>query len=462
MPKQDLVFLTKKLTIRFSSDKNDVLKGFSVMYRVNFSLVLLAVLLNLNPAHSMFGQSDVPLIEYYEFGKRQTGVAIVSSKSSSGTANLIDVADDTLKGRLLITCAHVLKTKKPKKFMVEFMDENNARQSFDVHKTFIHPDYDQNPNMDIAFILLEKPVDILKFNPLKLNLTRNNDSLKGQPIDVFGCSPIFGKADCHMVFCDDTDRAFRLGMTTIIHETSDASVRLVSHFYKHEGMLKVLKKPILENDPRHIKIRHELARLEEKIKTPGVRSNERLDLLSKKIALQSKSIQMSVYTPLGPIYSTDHFENDLMQLKDTETLDKTVIIERWKRLMKDEKYESSEFELGDYHIFMHRPLPRLSAQVYHGDSGGAWVQGDEIVALTSSISDVKRKDELFIMDRKLPTTISSEDYFAQCEKELEDIKSLKMADPLIDDKIGVSYAISIWSHKEWIEKTLKEIVDQKL
>lgn len=437
-----------------------MLKGFSVMYRVNFTLALLAVLLNLNPAHSMFVQSDVPLIEYYEFGKQQTGVAVVSSKSDSGTANLIDVEADNLKGRLLITCAHILETKKPKKFMVEFMDENHKRQSFDVHKTFIHPDYDQNRNMDIAFILLEKPVDILKFKPLKLNLTRNNDSLKGQPIDVFGCSPIFGKADCHMVFCDDTDRTFRLGMTTITHETSDTSVRLVSHFYKHEGMLNVLKKPTLENDPRHIKIRHELARLEEQIKTPGVRSNERLDLSSKKIALQSKSIQMSVYKPLGPIYSTDHFENDLMQLEDTETLDKTVIIERWKRLMKDEKSESSEFELGDYHIFMRKPLPRLSAQVYHGDSGGAWVQGGEIVAL-SFTGSCKRQNDLFRMSKNINSSTNPEEHFAQCEKELADIKRLGMADPLID-VLSTSTGISIWSHREWIEKTLKEIVDQKL
>jgi len=340
------------------------------------------------------------------------------------------------------------------------MDENHARQSFDVHKTFIHPDYDQNRNMDIAFILLEKPVDILKFKPLKLNLTRNNDSLKGQQVDVFGCSPYFGKADCHIVFCDHDDYTLRRGMTTSFSEASDDASRMQSHFYDHRGFVKILKRPS-ENDPRRIKIKEDIETLQKHRNSVDDHSDEKLDLILRINGLRSELIKMSAYKTLTPIPYTDHFQADLEQLSGTETLNKAEIMTHWEKLLKEEKSSGVDFELGDYHIFMHKPLPRLSAQVFHGDSGGAWVQDNEIVALTAS-KTCKGPGELFTLNRKADAMMNPKGYFAQCEKELAAFKTLGMADPLIDEKIGVSHAISIWSHREWIEKTLKEIVDQKL
>src|SRR6185503_12703223 len=79
---------------------------------------------------AIFGSSRMALIDYYEFGRLQTGVASVSGINSNlafvqGTASLIKTDDPALIGKVLLGAAHVFKGMKVKNVTIKFTDAEN-------------------------------------------------------------------------------------------------------------------------------------------------------------------------------------------------------------------------------------------------------------------------------------------------------------------------------------------------
>lgn len=424
-------------------------------------LALIVLIIKSNPACSIFGQGDVPLEEYYEFGKHQTGVALARTNTSIGTANLgtanlIDVGIESLKGRLMITCAHVIEGEKAESCSVRFMDENNESQEIGVQSLFFPSDY-QNTEQDLGFILLKEPVDIGKFKPFKLNLARNNDSLAGKQVNVFGCSPLFGKASSHIVFREVTP--LRRGMTTYVGSAANETPRMQSHFYDHRGFVKIYDMS-KRDETREREIKKKIKELSE-LEEQSTDSMERWNLSSRIIGLHNELIRISnekefLVIPqqelLEIIYYDDHLEEQLNQLQSTRGLDTSEVLNRWKKLTEDDKTVTTTFELGDSHISLYKPLPRLSGQIFHGDSGGAWVHEDEIVALSTA-----RRCDDGILTEKLDPSQNISSYFSDCERNINEWKKLDAMLPFLQERNSISFATSIWSCRNWIESTLVKI-----
>lgn len=418
-------------------------------------LVLTALIIKSNPACSIFGQGDVPLEEYYEFGKHQTGVALARTNTgigtaNLGTANLIDVGIESLKGRLMITCAHVIESEKAESCSVRFMDENNESQEIGVQSLFFPSDY-QNTEQDIGFILLKEPVDIGKFKPFKLNLARNNDSLAGKQVNVFGCSPLFGKASSHIVFREITP--LRRGMTTYVGSAANETPIMQSHFYDHRGLVKIYGMS-KRDETREREINEKIKELSE-LEEQSTDSMERWNLSSKILGLHSELIRIRISPQqelLETIYYDDHLEEQLNQLQSTRGLDTSEVLNRWKTLTEDDKTVTTTFELGDSHIGLYKPLPRLSGQIFHGDSGGAWVHEDEIVALSTT-----RRCDDSILTEKLDPSQDISSYFSNCEKDIKEWKRIDAMLPFLQEGNSISSATSIWSCRSWIEFTLVKI-----
>lgn len=425
------------------------------MHKNKILLLLIALIMKSNPAYSIFGQGDVPLEEYYEFGKHQTGVALARKNTgigmaNLGTANLIDVGIESLKGRLMITCAHVIESEKAESCSVRFMDENNESQEIGVQSLFFPSDY-QNTEQDIGFILLKEPVDIGKFKPFKLNLARNNDSLAGKQVNVFGCSPLFGKASSHIVFREVAP--LRRGMTTYVGSASNETPRMQSHFYDHRGLVKIYGMP-KRDETREREINEKIKELSE-LEEQSTDSMERWNLSSKILGLHSELIRIRISPQqelLETIYYDDHLEEQLNQLQSTRGLDTSEVLNRWKTLTEDDKTVTTTFELGDSHIGLYKPLPRLSGQIFHGDSGGAWVHEDEIVALSTT-----RRCDDSILTEKLDPSQDISSYFSNCEKDINEWKRIDAMLPFLQEGNSISSATSIWSCRSWIESTLVKI-----
>lgn len=414
-------------------------------------LILIVLIMKCDPACSIFGQGDVLLEEYYEFGKHQTGVALARTNTSTGTANLIDVDIESLKGRLMITCAHVIEGEKAESCLVRFMDENNEPQEIGVQSLFFPSDY-QNKEQDIGFILLKEPVDIGKFKPFKLNLARNNDSLAGKQVNVFGCSPLFGKASSHVVFREVAP--LRRGMTTYVGSAANETPRMQSHFYDHRGLVKIYDMS-KRDETRELEIKEKIKELSE-LKEQSTDSMERWTLSSRILGLHSELIRISPQQELLEIiYYDDHLEEQLNHLQSPRGLDTSEVLNRWKRLTEDDKTVTTTFELGDSHIGLYKPLPRLSGQIFHGDSGGAWVHEDEIVALSTA-----RRCDDGILTVKLDPSQNISSYFSDCERDINEWKRLDAMLPFLQEGNSMSFATSIWSCRDWIQETLEKIVAQ--
>lgn len=427
----------------------------SKMRKYKIFLLFFSLMLKFDPAFSMFGQGDVPLEDYYEYGKNQTGVGLVITEKFYGTANLIDVGIEALKGRLMITCAHVIEDTLAEGCSVRFTNEKNEALEINIQNLFFPSDYKEK-KQDIGFILLKEPVDIKKFNPLKLNLTRNNESLAGKKVDVFGCSPLFGKANSHIVFRDSTP--LRRGMTTLMSSCGNDTPEIQSRFYDHRGLAKIYGMT-KQDEARKLEIQGKIETLSQLEQNTTHRS-ERRRLFQSITGLHLELLETRPQQKLlETIYYDDHFEERLNQLQGTHGLNKCEVMKRWMNLAEDEISLSDTFDLDAYQIRLYKPLPRLSAQVFHGDSGGAWVEGDEIVALSTAKSC---KDDIYTQNRKIKAAQSLPDYFSDCEKDLKKLGDLDAVQSFLEEGVSISHATSIWSCKDWIQATLEEIVAEGL
>ncbi len=441
-------------------------------------LSLIGLFFRFDPAYSIFGAADVPLQEYYEFGRHQTGVASVQTKkkhqgtvkTSLGTANLIDVEDigipslkgllGALKGRVLITAAHVIHgSLLSKGAFVRFIDENNESQKMGI-EDFFTPYNFRDKNTDIGIILLKQSVDTSKFKPLKLNLSTENKSFSRKLVNIFGCTPIFGKVNSNVVMRESTDTLLRRGMTTVADYTSDRS-ELISNFYTSKGMVSIVRYSTLDftesdREKKH-KVEEKLKRFDDLIN--DVQSDaDKLTLTIEKNKLFQKQLELKKIEVRKHLSWTffdngNNIQEHLDILEDTEDLDKLTLISEWEKFINDGKYGNKSLDFGKYQVKFYGLLPRLSGHVYHGDSGGAWVIDDEIVAVSKQVVH-KNWDNL--KEEKVETLTPSlgiSEYFTQCEAIISQPQSMEPND---QNSFGYG-ATSIWSSREWIESTLVKI-----
>lgn len=448
------------------------------MHRYKTLLLIFSLFFRFDPAYSIFGAGDVPLEDYYEFGRHQTGVASVQTKkihqgtvkTSFGTANLIDVEDigipslkgllGALKGRVLITAAHVIHgSLLSEGESVRFINENNESQKLDVEDFFI-PDNFRDKDTDIGIILLKQSVDTSKFKPLKLKLSEEEKSLSGELVNIFGCTPVFGKLNSNIVIRESADTLLRRGMTTVIDCTNDGS-ELISTFYTSKGMVSIVRDSTLDltesdREKKHT-IEEELKRFDDLINDVQS-STDKLGLILERSRLfqeQLKLKKIEVRKQLSWTFfdNGNNIQEQLHRLEDTEDLDKLTLISEWGKFINDGKHEKKRLVLGIYQVKFYGPLPRLSGHVYHGDSGGAWVIGDEIVGVSKITVGARQRKSSFV-EKKVETlspSTSVSEYFTQCECIISQSQSLE------DENFLTFSATSIWSNRKWIESTLLKI-----
>lgn len=442
-------------------------------------LLLIALFFRFDPAHSIFGAAGVALEEYYEFGRHQTGVASVQTKkirqgtvkTSYGTANLIDVEDigipslkgrlEALKGRVLITAAHVVDgSLLHDGTSVRFIDTNNESQKVGV-EAFYTPDNFRDTDDDIGIIILKQSVDTSKFKPLKLNLAVENESFAGKLVHIFGYTPVFGKVNSPVVIRESADTLLRRGMTTVVDDCRNDRSELSSNFYSSQGRVSIVRDSIRalteSNREKKQKIEEELEHFDDLINTTQS-ATDKLDLTLKRFELSQERFSLHPIEVRKRlfwtfIYNGNNIQEQLDTLEDTEDLDKLTLISEWEKFISDERYGNKSLDLGIYHVKFYGPLPRLGGQVYRGDSGGAWVINDEIVALSKQ-TICKKWDNLQMkkIETLAPFTGISE-YFAQCEAIISQAPSLKPT----DEDFMHYCATSIWSCRDWIESTLVKI-----
>lgn len=338
-------------------------------------LLLIALFFRLDPACSIFGAGDVPLEDYYEFGRHQTGVASVQTKkirqgmvkTSFGTANLIDVEDigipslkgllGALKGRVLITAAHVVHgSLLSEGGFVRFMDENNKSQKMDIKTVYAHQDYDTNCN-DIGLIILQQSVDTSKFKPLKLNLSEEEKSLSGELVNIFGCTPVFGKVTSNVVIREGDDTSLRRGMKTVVENTTNES--LISYFYSSQGRVSIFRDSIQDftesdKEKKHT-IETELERLDAAVINAPQPSADHLTLTLKRGELVNERSNLRPIKVRGPLswefyYNGNSIEDQLAMLEDTDDLDKPKLISEWNKFINEKKSGNKSLDLGIYRI----------------------------------------------------------------------------------------------------------------
>jgi len=437
------------------------------MYRYKIVLFLVMFCLNINIAHAIFGQEDVPLEEYYQLGQHQKGVAAVATSKGFGTANLIDVGIESLKGRLMVTCAHVIDGTDAKTCMVRFMDELNKSYSVPVQELYFPSNYkNEKVGQDIGFILLETAMDIQRFLPLKLNLSINNERVKGKEVNAFGCTSIFGRCDTSTVIEEGMSSSLRRGMRTVISYASNNDSYMNSVFHSQHGEIRIsrnaetglspqaqIEKQQIEQEIAQLKPKFEEAKRSgdvetlQKIKERGWELSVRRDSELSEVETRERLSQT--------IVCKDDFEDKLNQLKDTDDLDKQKILQEWSRVQNDkEPVYHYTVTLGKYYVTLYKPLPRLSGLVYHGDSGGAWVLDDKIIGLSKGM--IEPHLNIFQEIKQAPSyPFNASEYFKNCEQILENNKSKST---LFTEKSCNNMAVtSIWSCRDWINSTLLEI-----
>lgn len=432
------------------------------MNRHSVLLLLISLFLTCDPAYSIFGAGGVRLEDYYEFARHQTGVASVLTKkfhrgevkTSFGTANLMDVEDigipslrgrfEALKGRVLITAAHVVEGSLLEEgSSVRFMDENNESQTMAVEAFYIPPNF-RDRDDDIGIIVLKKSVDTSKFKPLKLNLSEEEKSLSGELVNIFGCTPVFGAVTSNVVIKEGADTLLRRGMQTVA-DTSDCS-ELSSSFYRSQGNVRIFRdssRTLNESD------REKQHKIEEEL--------ERTDCFIKRCALREELSQLP-YDYREPrswvfFYNENSIEDHLAMLEDTHDLDKETLISEWTKFINESKPGNKRLELGNYRIKFYGPLPRLSGQLYHGDSGGAWIVGDDEIVGVSKITVGRRQPKSNYIEEKAPLILSTNlsEYFSECERIISHSSQQ-------NDESFLTYSASrIWNYRNWIISTLAEI-----
>lgn len=314
--------------------------------------LLITLFFRFAPAYSIFGAEGIPLEDYYEFGRHQTGVASVWTGRSYGTANLVDVKDigipflngrlGALEGRVLITAAHVIDDKFPEDCCVRFMDTNNESQKMDV-EAFYTPDNFRDTDDDIGIIILKQSVDTSKFKPLKLNLSIENESFSGKLVNIFGCTPVFGKVNSDIVIRESADTLLRRGMTTVVDDCRNVRSELSSNFYRSQGRVSIFRDSIQaltesDREKKH-KIEEEVERFDALINS-AESTADKLTLTVERYALARERFNLhpiEVRKRLSWVffYNGNNIQEQLDTLEDTDDLDKLTLISEWEKFINE-------------------------------------------------------------------------------------------------------------------------------
>lgn len=189
------------------------------MFRSIFCVCFSFFLFCLSPLHASHD-----LIECYDFGLHQTGIAFIDSKHReennvikdfSGTVNLIEVESQRLQGRLMMTTAEIAENLITDDSTVRFISDRNNFYHSNIQETYIHPDYTDSSNFNVALLLLDEAVDTERFTPLPLDFT---PLVPGQEFSIYGCGSYFGKTASQEWFFEAKNHSLRQGCKIILGE----------------------------------------------------------------------------------------------------------------------------------------------------------------------------------------------------------------------------------------------------
>ncbi len=187
--------------------------------RYTHTIIVLLCYFSMHPKiYALFGDGGTPLIDYYEFGRSQTGVASIFGVkqvqeklySFQGTVNLIECDNPALKGRVLLSAAHVVTGTTVEGFSIRFVDIDNAEFIAQAEAVYSHPD------QDLCLIILKAAVDTGRFKPLRLNYDLAPKDWVGQQVSVFGMTSVFGKDNSTFTLVEPNNKSFRRGMSATI------------------------------------------------------------------------------------------------------------------------------------------------------------------------------------------------------------------------------------------------------
>ncbi len=185
-----------------------------------------------------FGKKDVSIKQYIDMGKDVQELAKlvikkVDEKSYAGTACLIKIENLKLKGRVLITAAHVVRDMlEGKAYFISFKNLNLGIEQTRVGERKIidhyYPalDYDfasisrDDANRDIALVLLDKPIPLEGFS---LDLETPKGSFLNKEVKVFGTNNLFGNSGSNIIIensCPIPKYFIKRGIEQVIHSDS--------------------------------------------------------------------------------------------------------------------------------------------------------------------------------------------------------------------------------------------------
>ena len=420
-------------------------------------------------AFAIFGDGETPLIEYYNFGRSQTGVAsIVGIKRFShfqGTANLIECDNADLQGMILLTAAHVVRDADLKNFYIRLVDENNQEVIVKAAEVSLHN------NQDIALIKLKQSVDTSRFRPLRINLTPGD--LKNQQVSVFGMTSAFGKINSNCALAEPMGKATRRGMiTTIVHHNKDNG-QLNDQYHNPAGFIEIHRreetkisaegvaliaeanekfKPQIEEfkQKKATATKAELATLREALDPlTELRDKVEFDSQYKEVVRRGFSVTISGKDSIKTVLAAQTADAEL----DVADLDVDKITGAWNEFIQPLNTEGVEksFNDGPYRVEFHKPLGPLRGITYHGDSGGAVVKDNAIVGICRAGYDFNfniPKETFF----EIQQSETPEQYFQRAEAFFAD-----KSGNILKEKSCNKFFLALAPYKDWIEETLSRM-----
>ena len=465
------------------------------------TIIVLLSYFSMHPKiYALFGDGETPLIDYYEFGRSQTGVASIFGikqvkekfYSFLGTVNLIECDNPALKGRVLLSAAHVVRGTTVAEFDIRFIDRDNAEFIAKAEAVYSHHD------QDLCLIILKAAVDTARFKPLRLNYDLAPKDCVNQQVCVFGMTSVFGKDNSSFVLVEPNNKSLRRGMTATISGYESNSIN--AEYYDPAGFIKIHRNQenriSQQGQDEIVKIR---AKLSPKYVEFKELQQKQTELQQKQTELQQKQttdsaaelavLQKALAALKGEV---DSLKDELAEIEwgdmyrevvcqpfsatisgkesikatlaavqvNISDLDIDGLNAQWTEFSNPSSTggcTTKYFNIGPYQISFHRPLSRLSGVAFHGDSGGAVVKDDSIIGLNRSGYDNTEFNpfEEVTFARGLSETIA--DYFMRAEQ----FFAGKPKANLLKEKRATMFMLTIAPFKEWIERTLEKMVPTK-
>ncbi len=444
-------------------------------------------------------QAEASLEDPFCLAKHQTGVASIvvlenddfHYKETRGTGNLIDIQHKNLRGKLVLTVAHVVNYMSGSAGFVgyvRFIDENNNSEKVLISEVFCHPDSSEKFAHDICLIILDKAVNTIKYKPFELDYSESFEDLLGKEVNAYGCSGLFGKLSADVLIEEQINNCLRRGMETRIagYEQTDKLYcgTVFANVHPYHGYMSIFR----SSEPFTEKEKMEILRKKE----------ENVGISERELWIKASEYnEMKRNFFLKKLICKDDFCNEILNLNgDVDDLDKQDLISKWKNYVQNEPYASYDFKLKDYFITFLPPLSKSSGRSYNGDSGGGWTdKTGKIIAMsvagcrsmkseTLTIFHIDNSGEIIqktddslnekmnvaflnnekgalktiwlaerFEDNNNPNHTLDANYFSKVEK----LISSNRKDGFIKNASPVTYATTLLANKAWIIETLETI-----